>query len=150
MLTGNGKGLLVINDSNTRPTSGRWHRNTGDYDNFSSGSSVNIMIQRLALHVGTGTSAPDVSNIGLTNRGAGLTVINRTGTNVSQSIEPTADRIGVFTVTYKNNTESDITVTEVGLCSDVDSWYVLFARELLETPVTIAPGEAYTFTMYIG
>lgn len=150
MLTKNGRALLVINNNVSRPTSGKWRKNDGNYDFFSSGSSVSIMCSSMKLYVGTGTSEVKSSDYAMTNRNAGLTLLNRTGTNGDRQINPDNDFIGIFTATYKNDTNADISVSEVGLCSEAENWYVLMAREVLDAPIVIAPGETYTFSMYIG
>lgn len=53
--------------------------------------------------------------------------------------------------TFINDTEEDITVTEMGLYlapnkGSTASYAVLIAREVLSSPVTIGVGETYTFT----
>lgn len=51
--------------------------------------------------------------------------------------------------TYTNNTEESVTVTEVGMYikrSNTSQIYYLMAHELMDEPVTLAPGESYTFT----
>lgn len=56
----------------------------------------------------------------------------------------------------KNNTESDISISEMGLFTTA-SYYgygsgaaFLLAREVLPEPVTLHPGEKHTFTMTIS
>lgn len=48
---------------------------------------------------------------------------------------------------YKNTTDSDITVTEVGLLTDAGPMSWMLARELLENPVTVKAGEVKTFSI---
>lgn len=55
------------------------------------------------------------------------------------------------TRTYRNDTSDPITIKEVGLFSkpkNVASEYIMLARQVI-TPVTINPGESYTFQMSI-
>ena len=68
---------------------------------------------------------------------------------------------GVFRIlqTVRNNTASAITVNEMALAigaapivnnSSVVPNYIILTRELLDDPVTIQPGEDYTFTIEIN
>lgn len=128
--------------------------NNGEYA-FLNSTQWSDTFATLALYAGTGNTPVTSSDYAITNPNAGLTVVMRTNTfnENNKNPDPSQDYIGIFTVTYRNDTESDITVSEMGLIGNfpnVSIWYVLAARELLETPITIAPGEAYTFTMYIG
>jgi hypothetical protein len=86
----------------------------------------------------------------MTDIDAGLTVLNRTREGSNGDYHQ--DYIGIFNTTYRNDTENDIVISEVGIIGSKDSGTdaVLIARDVLATPVTIAPGEAYTFAMYIG
>ena len=68
------------------------------------------------------------------------------------------DRIGTFLTTFRNVTLTNITVKEIGLViyygrrldgSDILSSKVLLVRDVLENPVTIKPGELYTFSLTI-
>jgi len=58
------------------------------------------------------------------------------------------------TRTFQNNTESAVTIKEVGLyvfrcAGNVDNRVVMIGRKVLETPVTIEVGDTYTFTYSI-
>lgn len=53
-------------------------------------------------------------------------------------------------VTYRNETGSNITVREIAVLSNPTqvsngNKYVMLIRKVLDTPITIAPGESYTF-----
>lgn len=160
MLTRNGKCFCHLNSVASRTVgSGNITRfiqsNNGDYCATSTDAYVQTMAS-LALYAGTGNTTPSSSDISISNPNAGLTPILRTNTldENGKNPDPTQDYIGVFSVTYRNDTVSDITVSEIGLIGtfpgvQVSLWYILAAREVID-PVTIAPGEAYTFTMYIG
>lgn len=74
-----------------------------------------------------------------------------TGTSYSLGF---ADRNGRkvirATVTYANNTDTDIEVKEVGLIASYGKTSYLLAREVLKTPMTIkANGGIQTFGMDI-
>ena len=58
------------------------------------------------------------------------------------------------TRTFQNNTENAVTIKEVGLyvfrCTgNVDNRVVMIGRKVLDTPVTLEVGDAYTFTYSI-
>lgn len=152
MLTNNGKALIMINNSDVRYGPSNYLRIKNTLGN-KTGLNLNeapAMTGGLVLYAGTGTTAPAVTDIDMTSRNAGLTVLNRTNTITGTIPDAHQDYIAIFTVTYRNNTDADVTVTEVGLMSDYNGAKFLFARELVPTPVTLAPGDVYTFTMYIG
>jgi hypothetical protein len=60
---------------------------------------------------------------------------------------------GTFTYAYKNETNSNITVKEVGLAKTIESngvpSHLLLIREVLQNPVVIKPEEITTFTIVI-
>jgi len=70
------------------------------------------------------------------------------------------ERIGAFQTTFKNMTNEDKTVKEIGLIRDAfdrneSDWNnkrtkVLFVRNVLDNPVIIKPGELYTFTLTLN
>ena len=71
------------------------------------------------------------------------------------------EKIGAFQATFKNNTNKDITVKEVGLMRDTydnnqgDNFRsqrtkVLFIRNVLDNPIIIKPDEIYTFTLTLS
>jgi hypothetical protein len=70
------------------------------------------------------------------------------------------ERIGAFQTTFKNMTNEDKTVKEIGLMRDAFDRYdsdwskkrtkVLFVRNVLDNPVIIKPGELYTFTLTLN
>ncbi len=62
--------------------------------------------------------------------------------------------IGMINAIYKNNTSSPVTIKEVALARNLTAYFgrnecYLYSRTLLDTPVTIAPGESYSFTYMI-
>lgn len=153
MLTKNGKMVCHINNTNNRlsdTTHGYNDQNT--YCTLSI-SEFTAFLNSLYLAVGTGTSEPNASDYKITNADIGLTVINRTNTLNSQG-DAVQDYIAIFTTTYRNDTSEDIIATEVGILGTMPRYGSssggIIARDVFSTPVTIAPGESYTFSMYIG
>lgn len=69
------------------------------------------------------------------------------------------DRIGTFLNTFRNVTLENITVKEIGLLIPYAGYWpngapmvinkILLVRDVLENPVTIKPGELYTFSLTI-
>ena len=100
--------------------------------------------------IGTGNDAVTESDYKLSN------ALNISLTARSQSIGGNANkytRFATVATTYTNNTGNAVTVKEIGIYvkysteSSAIGFYL--TRELLDTPVTIAPGESYTFTAVI-
>lgn len=155
MLTRNGKCLCHLNNDNSRTTgsgnnTGFYQSNNGEYSPQNTNSFTQIM-SSLHVEAGTGTTPASSTDYAITNPNAGLTAVSRSNT-LGSNPNASQDYVGIFTTTYRNDTNADITVNEVGLVGNlqgVSVWYILAAREIID-PVTIAPGEAYTFTMYIG
>lgn len=61
------------------------------------------------------------------------------------------DRKAVYTYSFLNNTEQEVTVSEMGLFSFISGYYnnqILVARKLIP-PRTIAPNETVTFSYVI-
>lgn len=158
MLTANGKAICKINNITTHsnPT---FINDGGEERAFvTSGSDTQRLLSLLSdmsIAVGGGATAPVYSDLDLESEIDSLTVVNSTGTNDDSAATYTQNYIAIFTKTYKNETESDVVVSEVGIkASGSPNNFTpvsdfLFARDVI-SPVTIKPGEAYTFTMYIG
>ena len=74
---------------------------------------------------------------------------------VNGSVGFSVSKILSINTTFKNNTNSSITIKEIGLYSrpatstSVHS-KILIYRKVLDTPVTIAPDEIYTFTITLN
>lgn len=153
MLTANGKALCKLNSYDQRSGSSRiTFLNTSNTETTrvdaagSNPESVTYFLNTLKLCVGTGSDAPASSDYTMTNMDAGLTVLNRTREGSNGDYHQ--NYIGIFNATYRNDTENDVTISEVGIVGTGNDT-ILLAREVID-PVTIAPGEAYTFAMYIG
>lgn len=147
MLTANGKALLKWTGGGYSFPDFRFKSINGE--DFTTNSSTYATIRvNASLHVGTGSDTPTSADYHLTNKDANLTVIAQSST-INNSGVYSEDYIAIFTKTYRNNTDSDVIVTEIGVESNDGTNYALMARDVFD-PVTIAPGEAYTFSMYIG
>lgn len=157
MLTNNGKAMLKINSSSSRSDTMYMKNTEGSRVTVSNSqnNAVSQIFQRAELVVGTGSNPPDAGDYSITNADAGLTVVTKTGTNDSTSPSYEQGYIAIFSKTYRNDTGSNVTINEVAiktLAMDIYSspqFELIIARDVID-PVTIAPGEAYTFTMYIG
>lgn len=153
MLTRMGKMCCHLNNVEERSQGSGYYINWIASDNSAIRTTgLASVLSSLVLSVGTGSDAPASTDINITNRDAGLTVVNRSSTSGTVNPAYTQDYIGIFTVTYRNDTDSDVTVSESGLFGTATGdgmKSVLLARDVFD-PVTIAPGESYTFSMYIG
>lgn len=104
----------------------------------------------LYLKVGTGTTAP-------TENDYELQTVN---TDVSCDVVVvgnSANYTKTYTATFSNPTNSDITITEVGLYANImynsrgESYKdVLLDRTVLTTPITIPAGESKAITYELG
>ena len=100
--------------------------------------------------IGTGNDAVTESDYKLSN------ALNISLTASSQSIGGNVNkytRFATVATTYTNNTGNAVTVKEMGIyvkhSAESSSTGFYLTRELLEIPVTIEPGESYTFTAVI-
>ena len=105
---------------------------------------------KMRIVVGTGDTEPTVNDYHLENDvTASLTLVNGTfGNRASRGDFPST------IATFKNDTVNAITIKEVGLeftfrYSSSYHAMVLVSRKVI-TPITINPGETYTFTHYIS
>lgn len=74
---------------------------------------------------------------------------------VNGSVGFSTSKILSINTTFKNNTNSSITIKEIGLYSRPATSIsahskILIYRKVLDTPVTIAPDEVYTFTITLN
>lgn len=95
---------------------------------------------------GTGTTPPSVDDFKLDSIIENIEIIN---TNVNGN-----GGIWLCSRTIRNNNNDVVSISEVGLYSaPTNSNYnfrYLLAREVLQEPVVMQPGEVYTFTFTIG
>lgn len=112
----------------------------------------------LFVHIGTGDVEPTYDDYDMT-LDSNLTAISHSYNDTTAS--STHDMIS-RTSTYRNNGNAPITIKEIGLVGFISSTIgsasavydkskmILFARSVLETPITIGVGESYAFTYAIG
>ena len=159
MLTANGKAVCKITNTVTRPGYTYLIPDEGDVQTFfNSGGNVqyyNELLDGMHIVVGSGNTTPTSSDKAMDSEVTDLTVLSTTGTNNNDNASYEQDYIAIFSRTYRNDTESDIVISEVGIqhyghaSNSAPLANFLIARDVI-SPVTIKPGEAYTFTMYIG
>lgn len=122
---------------------------------FSSSSSYYYCQPASFIFVGTGTTEAALTDYCLAENCTTLT-----GTYAECTV---SDNVWNTARTFKNETDDDITITEMGLyfvrtgnsSSALTYVYskfppVLAARNVLSTPVTISSGETYTFTYILN
>lgn len=151
MLTRNGKAMLFISTN-----LGLVLRDTdGGAQNLSSSTQYNNVRQNLAIFVGNGTTAPTVDDLDLESEINTLTKMSGGNTTSTAWAYNTYENnyIGNIYATFKNDTANDITVTELGVRADDINFAGVYKQFLMirETfdPVTIAPGETYSFSVTI-
>lgn len=146
MLTKNGKEVIGRLDT----TSFRLIRKDGT-------TSVNVFnsdawLNNYCMVVGSGTTTPTVNDYNLDNEIINLTKLGETK---SQGGYYGSNFILTFQATYKNNTDSNIIVNEIGVYVNgynaYDAHYdnSLILREVLDTSVIIQPQKTYTFSVTI-
>ena len=141
MLNSQGKFFMVSTD--TSPLKNINGGNTGSF-------SMSSFKGNQKLVVGSGTTAPTIQDYAIESP-VSLDLISNTF-----SIAPSTSSNYMETIqsTFKNNGNTDVTVSEVGLYVDGNGEWsgthtAMVAREVIP-PVTIAPGKTYTFSMTIG
>ena len=97
------------------------------------------------IGLGSGVTEPTESDFRLSSAITGLTLVGSTKSNRNNTSILTVASV------YKNNTDHDVTVNEIGLMySDTtDETTYLLGREVLDSSVTIKAGETYTFTVIV-
>lgn len=110
-----------------------------------SGSEPQHWGNGFTLFVGSGTTAPTAQDYKLETP---LTLDVVSASCVAQDNE----KVSVIR-TFQNNTESDVTVNEVGcylfIIKGADTPVVMIGRKVLESGITIPSGDIYTFTYVI-
>ena len=150
MLTRNGKEVIGRLDY-TAFRLIRVYDGTESVNYFSSSGWLN----HYCMVVGSGTTFPTVNDYQLDNE---ITSLTKLGETKSQGGYYGSNFILTFQATYKNNTDSNITINEVGVCingnetggtSDANADNALILREVLNTPVIIQPQKTYTFSITV-
>ena len=129
---------LTSSFSSISPVSGSYYDHSGS-NGFTFGYSKGIIL-------GKGTTPPTYSDYRMENYDTGLTYSNSTASWAAPNV--------IITESATNNTDADITVSEIGMFgmdSNSNQYFnkVLYTRNVIE-PVTIKPGETKTFTVKIN
>lgn len=118
-------------------------------------------LKKVELRVGSGNTAPTLDDYCLGNQINSLTKVNETVfpdlSNTGHKSYGYFTAVTSFAATYRNDTNSAITVNEIGVfyyngspvTSYGDNKWIMFARGVLDAPVEIAPGETYTFSITV-
>ena len=152
-MTKNWYGFLSsgMNNTDYRPTT---ITNYHDYVPAGSTSSSTLNLSqfvitgtgtKFCIRLGSGVTEPTESDYKLDSAITGLTLVGSTKFNRNDT--------SILTVVsvYKNNTDHDVTVNEIGLMysNTTDETTYLLGREVLDSSVTIKAGETYTFTVIV-
>ena len=179
MLTNNGKALLYVFCADGNYTSGGNPSSGAGYYGYTrlqlrdgsmggaaefararvsgAGQSFARLIDTLHIIVGSGTTPPTVFDYNLAapiNDSNFIEVSSscRNAQNGASSyLEPV---ILACSKIYYNKGQEDIIVNEIGIMGDKynasNNQHYLFAREVLDSPVVVHPGESATFSITIG
>lgn len=101
------------------------------------------------IAVGTGIAAESPSNVNMANMITSSDVIKIVAQSSAIYFNSNNSSLGTIARTIQNVSSDPITITEIGLWGRTDSYpgEFLLYREVLDTPVTLAPGKKYTFTI---
>ena len=111
---------------------------------------IYLVRKNLIPVIGSGTTEPEATDYALESP---LTVAKYSYTSNTQAENGVLKTL--FTITGVNDTNSPITISEIGITkvlrtnqsySDYTANTVMFIRELLETPYTVAAGAGFTLT----
>ena len=143
MLTKNGK--LCFGVANSSSTSVNYKNTSGNIQQY---SRTNLLTGAGAKYiaVGTGIIPVTLDDYKLENINTDVTQISNVCTFPTNYGD---DYIAIVSTTYKNNTESDITITELGFIITYNQ-KILMAREIIEPTIISANGGTKTFTIQIG
>lgn len=109
---------------------------------FNHATTDYITLGYVTMRVGTGTTEPTLDDYNLESIPEGITVDSVTVTNTSITTK-------TYTAICSNSSDSDITITEVGLYMGSATGYLL-DRTILDTPITIPAGESRAVTYELG
>ena len=148
MLTRNGKALLFVNKQYNR-ASIALVATDGTIQTFSASASdyYNKIYANNKLVVGTDSGEPTVDDSNMIID-SNLTVVSRSNTT-NNSASYANNYILSCTATFKNSTNNPITIRQVGIVTDSNSYIFLMAKEKISS-VTIQPQHTYTFSLTIG
>ena len=106
------------------------------------------------VYLGSSSTPASATDTGLTLINT-LTLVNEEATEGTHNGRSYEDRqISAYTATYRNDTDSTITVAEVGVAIrfsglSYENEYALLSRDVIN-PVAIAPGKTYAFSVVWG
>lgn len=151
MLTKNGMAIMrLVADYGRKHTT---VKSTSGVDNilYNNSNSYGTFLTNLKLYVGSGSTAETIDDYCLESQINTLDMISSTGTN-NNNPSYTDGYINTFTSTFKNNTNADITVNEIGIIGKENTYNVeaLIYREVLDTPVVIEPNHTKAFSVTIS
>ena len=129
--------INILGKQVTNVSANNWYTN----NNFNTGNF------HWQIQLGNGLTPASIDDYAIESPITDLTLLAGTATS------PDSDKIlKAINATYQNNTNENITVTEVCLLGYYNSAELvfLFNREVLGEPVIIAPGEAHSFTCILS
>lgn len=141
MLNLNGKLALAS-------TAAKAYKNINGETTGTTQSATNVRTN-IEVRVGSGTTAPTVNDTYLESV---ITTLSKVSSTSSSAYTYGDNYSLTATTTYENNTDSDVTVTELGMVANAtaaEGTQIMIAREVID-PVTIPVGGQKTFTLTIG
>lgn len=115
--------------------------NNERYDSTSISTS-NVSLSGCEIYLGTGNVTPTIDDYKLSGElVTGLTSQEQSTTANNNSI--------TFSAIATNNTESPVTIKEIGLGGYTATCVILLTRDVLPTPVTLNTGDSKTFSITI-
>ena len=124
-------------------SAGQFRGESGKYNQLYS-NNFNVM----KVEIGTGTTPANTTDYKLES-----VISSGYKALINPSVTHTVDDVGGTNVIANiiNTSNSDnLTFSEIGLLGNdysTQAEYILFAREVFDTPITIAPGETKSFVM---
>lgn len=119
------------------------------YGNWSVSTSISSVSGDYVIAIGSGEDIPTEDDYNLSNRLTTGVSLNLTSQS-SFAEETTRDPGKRYVISVTNTSQSNITITEIGLMKRYDyknssnSSYMLVDHTLLDTPLTLAPNESGT------
>lgn len=121
---------------------------TGIYPNVLVDNN-NLRTQNVSFMFGSGNTTPTYTDYTLdTDITSSISKISYT-TNFASSSEGAKT---TYVISGTNNTNSSITISEIGLCKNfyqntsLQTYAVMLVREVLDTPITVAAGDSFVLT----
>ena len=150
MLNRNGKAVLKYQSGQGYSFSYVLKNTAGNEisNNVATAAQRSTFFGALSMMVGSGTTEPTKDDYRLESQENGLSVVSSSST-AANTPSYQQNYILNYTRTYKNNTESPITISEVGLYFTYDNNTFLITRDTFE-PVVIQPNDIYVVSVTIG